>query len=213
MERKRPLTDGGTQGRERSDEDARARDADLVRAAQGGDSAAFRAIYDRYAPGLYGLCVRKAGDAAGGRDLMQEVFVRAYRGLQQLREPGRLREWLYSIAFNVARTQAACEQRWQRTRAAFEPERLRFEPADQQEPLLRELRIEAVREAILDVKDEKHRLLLTRYYTGETEPTTRALAEELGLPASTVTVTLLRARASVTRRVVAALHALEGEAI
>ena len=79
---------------------------------------------------------------------MQEVFVRAYRGLQQLREPGRLREWLSSIAFNVARTQAACEQRWQRTRAAFEPERLRFEPADQQEPLLRELRIEAVRALI-----------------------------------------------------------------
>ena len=186
-------------------DEARSRDADLVRAAQGGDRAAFREIYDRYAPSLYGLCVRKAGSEAGGRDLLQDVFVRAYRNLAQLRAPERLREWLFSITFNAARSQAAGEDRWQRTREAYEPERVRALPADDTEPLLRELRIEAVREAIAQTRDPKQRLILSRYYTDEREPTTRALAQELGLPPSTVTVTLMRARAAVTRQILAAL--------
>ena len=188
--------------------EARRRDVELVRAALADDRAAFREIYDRYAPSLYGLCVRKAGNEAAGRDLMQDVFVNAYRNLDKLRAPERLREWLFSIAFNAARSQAAGERRWQRTREAYAPERICEDPADRDEPLLRELRIEAVREAIARTQDEKQRQLLVRYYMDDRAPTTRELADELGMPPSTVTVTLMRARAAVTRQILATLASL-----
>ena len=135
--------------------------------------------------------------------------MRAYRHLDRLRAPERLREWLCSIALNAARTQAASEVRWSRAQQDFAADARDVHGDDMAEPLLRELRIEAVREAIESVSDERQRLLLTRYYTDEREPTTREMAQELGLPASTVTVTLMRARARIARRVFTALAALE----
>jgi RNA polymerase sigma factor (sigma-70 family) len=77
-------------------------DAALVEAARAGDRAAFGEIYDRYADRVYGLCrtvVRRPEDAA---DATQDTFVRAAERLEQLRDPSRLRPWLFSIARNEA---------------------------------------------------------------------------------------------------------------
>jgi len=187
-------------------------DEDLVCAARRGEAGAFRAIYDRYAPRLYGVCVGRTGDRQSGCDLLQEVFLQAFRGLAGLRDPSRLREWLFAIALNAVRSHGAGEQRRRRLLGAYQPERVRVEPDEEAQPLLRELRIAAVREVLGAVEDERQRLLLERYYGDTREPTTRALAAELGMPPSTVTVTLMRARAAVARRLVVALAALEGAA-
>lgn len=73
-------------------------DAALVAAVLAGDSAAFGSIYDRYADRIHDYAfsmLRQPSDAA---DVMQDTFLTASQRLDQLRDPSRLRPWLYSIA-------------------------------------------------------------------------------------------------------------------
>lgn len=50
--------------------------------------------------GLYGYCVRLTGNPHDAEDLVQETFLRAVRGRAELREPARLKPWLFAIATN-----------------------------------------------------------------------------------------------------------------
>lgn len=77
-------------------------DAPLVRAACEGDKQAFADIYDRYSDRIFSfLCtvVRNREDAA---DLLQDTFLTAAARLDQLRDPEKLRPWLYAIARHLA---------------------------------------------------------------------------------------------------------------
>jgi RNA polymerase sigma factor (sigma-70 family) len=78
----------------------RGTDADLVHGSMAGDRAAFAQIYDRYADRLYDFCVGMLRDFDAAADCVQDTFVLAATRLPQLREPDKLRPWLYSIARN-----------------------------------------------------------------------------------------------------------------
>lgn len=77
-------------------------DGDLASAAADGDRQAFAEIYDRYADRLYDYCVGLLGDRDAAADCVQDSFCVAATDLGALREPDRLRPWLYSIARNHA---------------------------------------------------------------------------------------------------------------
>jgi RNA polymerase sigma factor (sigma-70 family) len=77
-------------------------DAELVRASAAGDRTAFAQIYDRYADRLHDFCVGMLADRDGAADCVQDVFCIAATRLPQLRDPDKLRPWLYSIARNEA---------------------------------------------------------------------------------------------------------------
>lgn len=75
-------------------------DAAIVEAAQAGDRDAFAEIYGRYADRLHDFChsmLRNPHDAA---DATQDTFLVAAERLSQLRDPSKLRPWLYAIARN-----------------------------------------------------------------------------------------------------------------
>ncbi|WP_129667235.1 sigma-70 family RNA polymerase sigma factor [Phytoactinopolyspora endophytica] len=77
-------------------------DADLVARARAGDRASFAAIYDRYSDRLHDFCwslLRNRDDAA---DATQDTFLRAVERLDQLKDPAKVRSWLYSIARHEA---------------------------------------------------------------------------------------------------------------
>ncbi len=73
----------------------------LIRAAQGGDRAAFGRLYEQYEPVIHGILIARVpyDDA---EDLMQDVFVKAMQQLAALREPEAFRSWLITIARRVA---------------------------------------------------------------------------------------------------------------
>jgi RNA polymerase sigma factor (sigma-70 family) len=83
-------------------DDPRDTDADLVRGSVAGDRTAFAQIYDRYADRLHDYCVRMLRDRDGAADCVQEAFCVAATRLPQLRDPEKLRPWLYAIARNEA---------------------------------------------------------------------------------------------------------------
>ena len=72
-------------------------------AAATGDRQAFAGIYDRYADRLHDFCVfGMLRDRDAAADCVQDVFCSAATDLAKLREPDKLRPWLYSIARNQA---------------------------------------------------------------------------------------------------------------
>jgi RNA polymerase sigma factor (sigma-70 family) len=77
-------------------------DAELAMAAARGDRQAFAAIYDRYADRLYDFCAAMLRDGDAAADCVQDVFVDAATQLGMLRDPSRLRSWLYAIARHQA---------------------------------------------------------------------------------------------------------------
>ncbi len=91
-------------------------DADLVRDSLAGDRAAFAQIYDRYADRLHDFCLRMLRDRDSAADCVQEAFCVAATRLHQLREPDKLRPWLYAIA----RTEALARLRERRRETPFD---------------------------------------------------------------------------------------------
>ena len=77
-------------------------DAELVRAATAGDRGAFAAIYDRYADRLHDFCWGLLRDRDEAADATQDAFLVAAERLGQLRDPERLRPWLYAVARSQA---------------------------------------------------------------------------------------------------------------
>ncbi|MCX4826286.1 sigma-70 family RNA polymerase sigma factor [Streptomyces sp. NBC_01142] len=75
-------------------------DRGMVSAMRSADPRGLAAAYDTYASRLYGYCrtILHNGDAAS--DALQDTFVLANERISQLRDPDRLRPWLYSIARN-----------------------------------------------------------------------------------------------------------------
>ena len=77
-------------------------DAELALAAAAGDRRAFAGIYDRYADRLHDFCIGMLRDRDAAADCVHDTFCTAAINLRGLREPEKLRPWLYSIARNEA---------------------------------------------------------------------------------------------------------------
>jgi len=76
-------------------------EADLVAACLAGRTEAFDAIVERHRRAVYQLCFRFVGNHEDARDLSQDVFLRAFRGLRRFRGQSSLSTWLYRIGVNV----------------------------------------------------------------------------------------------------------------
>jgi RNA polymerase sigma-70 factor (ECF subfamily) len=83
-----------------------------VRRAQMGDVAAFESLYREQSPRIFALCLRlKAGDRADATELMQDVFVRAWRRLQTFRGDSAFSSWLHRLAVNTMLENVRSEKR------------------------------------------------------------------------------------------------------
>jgi RNA polymerase sigma-70 factor, ECF subfamily len=72
-------------------------DGALVNAARAGDRAAFGRLYQRYARMVHGLLLAQVAPA-DVEDLLQDVFLRALRKLETLRDGGAFGSWVAAIA-------------------------------------------------------------------------------------------------------------------
>ncbi len=75
-------------------------DARLIAMARSGNTGAFETIVDRYQSRLLGFCRQMLGSTQDAEDVLQEVFVNAYRAMLADDREINLRPWLYRIARN-----------------------------------------------------------------------------------------------------------------
>ena len=76
------------------------RDGAIVGGIVGHDLASMATAYDQYAPALYGYCWSLLSDPASVAGAVRDTFVVAGAKLPGLRDPSRLRPWLYAVARN-----------------------------------------------------------------------------------------------------------------
>lgn len=75
-------------------------DAALIQACQNGDREAFRWLYRRHQQ-LVRSMLQHLCDPSTLDDLVQEVFLRAWKGLGRMQQQAQFSTWLYRIAWNV----------------------------------------------------------------------------------------------------------------
>jgi RNA polymerase sigma-70 factor (ECF subfamily) len=78
--------------------------SDLVAAAQAGDRTAFDELVRATYIDSYTLAYRLTGDEDDARDVVQEAYLRAYRGLRRFRGDAQFSTWMYRITANCATT-------------------------------------------------------------------------------------------------------------
>ena len=85
-------------------------DATLVKLVLAGDLSAYAELHDRYARLVRAICYDTTSDITYAQDISQDVFLRAYRRLADLRDPSKFAAWLIGI------TRLVCKE-WGRARA------------------------------------------------------------------------------------------------
>ena len=75
-------------------------DSEVVGSIVAGDPHGLVDAFDRHADPLYKYCRTLLRDPSDAADAVQDAFVIAASRLDRLREPGRLRAWLYALARN-----------------------------------------------------------------------------------------------------------------
>lgn len=85
---------------------------DIIRRAQAGDTSAFEAIYRENSPRVFALCLRLSGGTREeASELMQTVFINAWRNLSSFRGDSALSSWLHRLTVNAMLESARAEKR------------------------------------------------------------------------------------------------------
>jgi RNA polymerase sigma-70 factor (ECF subfamily) len=81
----------------------------LVEACKRGERSAMHTFYERYRRRVFALIARIVG-SQDAEELSQEVFLRAFRGLDKFRGDAQLSTWMYRLAVNAALSHATRNQ-------------------------------------------------------------------------------------------------------
>jgi RNA polymerase sigma-70 factor (ECF subfamily) len=86
-------------------------DEELVARSVGGDAESFNQLMIRWERPIYALAYRVLGRDEDARDVCQETFLRAFRGLAAFKGQAKFSSWLYRIALNLCRDWLRRERR------------------------------------------------------------------------------------------------------
>jgi len=163
-------------------------EAQLIRQACEGDGLAVRSLYERYAPRVYAVVRRIAGEDDLAQDYAQEAWIRAIRALPTFRGDARFSTWLHRIAVNSA-LQALRKADTRNRREAPMPDTVSVGPA-QQDVLLGDL----LERAMDQLPEGMRQVLILHDVEGYTH---EEIGEFLGVTSGTSKSQLFKARAKM----------------
>lgn len=105
-------------------------DESLVAAALGGNSAAFRVLYERYQRRLYAVAFGYVRNRDEALEILQETFIKIHRNLHRFEGNSSLYTWFYRITSNAAKDHLRRNKR----RTSYEFEDGRAEGRDETHP-------------------------------------------------------------------------------
>ncbi len=181
-------------------------DAQLVAGVLARDREAFGAVYDRYGDRLYDFAHSMLRQREEAEDAVADSFVIVAERLGQLRDPDRLRPWLYAIV------RSECLRRLKaRTRIAYGGDEQLVDMADTSASPESEAEMTALRELVWDASAglaERDRAMLDLHLRHGLEGA--ELGEAMGVSANNAYVMLSRVRTQVERSLGALLIARLG---
>ena len=176
-------------------------DDQLVLRFRSGDDAAFSEIHRRFRAALTAFARRMLhGSGHDADDVVQDAFIRAYRGLRATDRAMALRPWLYMIV----RNRALDELRAPRRADAYSDESVRMHAVPDADPARRCEQRDAIRfivEEIARLPERQRMALVMREFDGRTHAET-ARALDTTVPATKSLI--IRARSNLKDAVLAA---------
>ena len=185
---------------------AGATDAELVSRVAAGDQDALAAIFDRYAGHLLAFCRSIVRNQADADDCLQDVFVVAATRLDRLRQPDRLRSWLFAVARHT------CLARIQRDGRVLPTDDVADDPGPDADPAARgalTADLAAMVDDAMGGLGPRDRLVLD--LADRQGLSTDEVAGALGMAAPSAHKVLVRARATARRSLGVALVARSGQ--
>ena len=197
----------GSRGMTRTDEE-------LVARAQGGDVESFNQLILRWERPIFALAYRVIGREEEARDVVQETFLRAYRGIGNFRGQAKFSSWIYRIALNLCRDWIRKERR---TPISPVPEGVDLAeiaaesgPAESIEELVaRHDLSRVVAKAMEQLPEEQRTAIILKEYHGMTF---QEIADLQGCPLSTVKTRLYQGLIVLRRRLQQDGHEASGMA-
>lgn len=176
-------------------------DEELVARSRSGDVESFNQLITRWERPIYALAYRVIGQEEDARDVCQETFLRAFRGLAGFKGQAKFSSWLYRIALNLCRDWI---RRRRRTPISALPEDVELEdlaseagPSESVEDLVARRELSGVVEmAMARLPEEQRTAIILKEYHGMTF---QEIADLQGCPLSTVKTRLYQGL-SVLRR-------------
>lgn len=178
-------------------------DEELVARATAGDLDSFNQLVARWERPIYALAYRTLGREEDARDVSQEAFMRAYRGLKGFKGEAKFSSWLYRITLNLCRDWMRRERRAPLVAVpeGVDPTELadqRASPMESVEELVaRREMSDAVAKAMAELPEEQRSAILLKEYHGLTF---QEIADMLGCPLSTVKTRLYQGLSVLRRR-------------
>jgi RNA polymerase sigma-70 factor (ECF subfamily) len=167
-------------------------ESELISAAKAGDRGAFDELVRRTFVDTFTLARRLTGNEEDGRDVVQDAYLRAWRGIGKFRGDAQFSTWMYRITANAAATHMK-----KRRRQQTDPFLDDLEPADERTDLQPAAMAESAESmerisAALDELPAKLRsvVVLKDVYDLSHE----AIADELGITVAAAKVRLHRGR-------------------
>jgi RNA polymerase sigma-70 factor (ECF subfamily) len=156
----------------------RARDELLALRCQSGEAEAFRDLVAAFERPLRYYLLKTLGDEDRAYDVLQELWLKTFRGIRQLVQPAALRVWLYRTAHGLAVDQIRRRQ----ARQTAEQERALPDDAAA-EPEFTEIDAQAIHRA-LDELESPHREVLVLFFLEDLS--VEDIADVVGCPTGTV---------------------------
>jgi RNA polymerase sigma-70 factor (ECF subfamily) len=159
-------------------------DEDLISLVGGSDAEAFATLYDRHGRAAYSLSYRMMGEKQAAEDLVQDAFLKVWRGAGSYRtERGSVRTWILSIVHNRGIDQLRSLASRRRTQNKVEASAPISQPSEAFAETWRNSQREQVREALGTLPPEQLKILELAYFSGYTHV---EISELLDLPLGTV---------------------------
>jgi RNA polymerase sigma-70 factor, ECF subfamily len=177
-------------------------DADLVRQARAGRTAAYEELVRRWAARITALCHARLKRAHLADEIAQETLLRGFRALDSLTDPDRFGAWLCGIALRACLDYLKAKQNAQVPFSVLGPE---YNPDEtlhaRQQSGEGDVERDEERRLILaevEALPEDYRTVVMLYYYHDF--TYRDLAKLLGVSSATVNARLTKARALLRTR-------------
>jgi len=178
-------------------------DEELVALATAGDLDCFNQLVARWERPIYALAYRTLGREEDARDVVQEAFLRAFRGLRNFRGDAKFSSWLYRITLNLCRDWIRRERRAPIAQMPeggdpIEVADEKMSPSESVEDLVARQELSgAVARAMADLPEEQRTAILLKEYHGLTF---QEIADQLDCPLSTVKTRLYQGLSVLRRR-------------
>jgi RNA polymerase sigma-70 factor, ECF subfamily len=167
-------------------------DAECVKRVQRGDTESFEILVRRHQNTTFNLIYRFLGDYDEATDTAQEVFLSAYKSIQQFRGDATFSTWLYRIAFNHASTRRKSLNSKLQRQVALEDDAVLVDCGDNPESSAERKEIQQrVQQALNSLDGDDAQIILLRDLQ---DVSYEDIARSLDVPIGTVKSRLHRAR-------------------